>query len=197
MFVAVWPDGPTADRLSELELGPTEEVRLVRPEQWHITLRFLGDVDIDLVPALADTLRSAAAELPDSIHCEVGPGTAWFGGDRVLHIPVSGLDRAADAIRRATRRRRSRHEPRRSGVHRASDRGSVEAAPAHYIGAYGARRGLVRRVVRGQFHRPDRLTSLVGRRPVHDIGASVPAEVINGMYRPSRSETLVSLGAEW
>jgi 2'-5' RNA ligase len=102
MFVAVWPDGPTADRLSELELGPTEEVRLVRPDQWHITLRFLGDVDEDLVPTLADTLRSAAAELPDSIKCRVGPGTAWFGGDRVLHIPVSGLDRAADAIRRAT-----------------------------------------------------------------------------------------------
>jgi 2'-5' RNA ligase len=102
MFVAVWPDGSTLKRLSLLELGSTEGLRLVRPGQWHITLRFLGDVDDGLVPALVRALAAAAGKLPDSIHCEMGPNTAWFGGDRVLQIPVSGLDEAADAIRSAT-----------------------------------------------------------------------------------------------
>ncbi len=40
--------------------------------------------------------------LPNSIHCEIGPETAWFGGDRVLQIPAVGLGEAADAVRVAT-----------------------------------------------------------------------------------------------
>ena len=86
-----------------LDLGPTEGLRRVRPGEWHVTLRFLGDVDDGLVPALVGALGIAAGNLPDSIRCEVGPGTAWFGGDRVLQIPVSGLEGAAHAVRAATR----------------------------------------------------------------------------------------------
>jgi 2'-5' RNA ligase len=102
MFVAVWPDDSTLRRLSALPLGPTESLRLVKPGRWHLTLRFLGDVDPVLVPTLVAALEVAAATLPDPIRCEVGPKTAWFGGDRVLQIPVSGLDQAATAIRDAT-----------------------------------------------------------------------------------------------
>jgi RNA 2',3'-cyclic 3'-phosphodiesterase len=102
MFVAVWPDDSTLDRLAALPLGPTDALRMVTPGQWHVTLRFLGDVDTSLVPDLVHALEAATEELPGSIPCEVGPGTAWFGGDRVLHIPVSGLDRAAVDIREAT-----------------------------------------------------------------------------------------------
>jgi 2'-5' RNA ligase len=36
------------------------------------------------------------------LRCEVGPGTAWFSGERVLQFPVAGLDEAAEAVRRAT-----------------------------------------------------------------------------------------------
>ena len=60
MFVAVWPDDPTLKRLKMLELGPVQGLRLVRPGRWHITLRFLGEVEDDLVPALVDALRDAA-----------------------------------------------------------------------------------------------------------------------------------------
>jgi 2'-5' RNA ligase len=102
MFVAVWPDDATLERLSELDLGPTEGLRPVLPGQWHITLRFLGDVGVGLVPTLVHALRTAATELPDSIHCEVGPSTAWFGGDRVLQIPVTGLNEVSEVVHRAT-----------------------------------------------------------------------------------------------
>jgi 2'-5' RNA ligase len=102
LFVAVWPDDSTRERLSGLELGRTEGLRLVRPGQWHVTLRFLGEVDGGLVPVLVGALRTAATKLPDSIHCGVGPATAWFSHDRVLQIPVSGLDEAADAVHHAT-----------------------------------------------------------------------------------------------
>jgi 2'-5' RNA ligase len=102
MFVAAWPDDSTLRRLSRLELGSTEGLRLVGRGQWHVTLRFLGQVDDGRVPALIGALGAAAGELPDSLHCRAGPGTAWFGGNRVLQIPVSGLEEAAGAVRSAT-----------------------------------------------------------------------------------------------
>jgi 2'-5' RNA ligase len=102
MFVAVWPDDSTLKRLSSLELGHVQGVRLVRPGRWHITLRFLGEVEEDLVPALVDALGDAAESMAGPLRCEVGPETAWFSGERVLQIPVAGLDEGAEAVRRAT-----------------------------------------------------------------------------------------------
>jgi 2'-5' RNA ligase len=102
MFVAVWPDDSTLTPLKMLELGPVQGLRLVRPGGWHITLRFLGEVGEDLVPALVDALRDAAESMTGPLRCEVGPGTAWFSGERVLQIPVAGLDEGAEAVRRAT-----------------------------------------------------------------------------------------------
>jgi 2'-5' RNA ligase len=102
MFVAVWPDDPTLKRLSLLELRTVQGVRLVRPGRWHITLRFLGEVEEGLVPGLADALGDAAGSMAGPLRCEVGPGTAWFSGERVLQIPVAGLDEGAEAVRRAT-----------------------------------------------------------------------------------------------
>ncbi len=102
MFVAVWPDDSALRQLSALQLRPIKALRLVKPRQWHITLRFLDDVDPVLVPTLVAALESAAGTLPDCLHCDVGPRTAWFGGGRVLQIPVSGLDGAAATIGEAT-----------------------------------------------------------------------------------------------
>jgi 2'-5' RNA ligase len=101
MFVAVWPDESTRNRISTLQLGPIEGLRPVRAEHWHITLRFLGEVDEKLVTAITEALEAAAGTLA-GVRCALGPGTAWFGGDRVLQIPAKGLDQAASAVRRGT-----------------------------------------------------------------------------------------------
>jgi 2'-5' RNA ligase len=84
-----------------LELRPIKGLRPVRPEQWHVTLRFLGEVDNSLVPAITDSLVTAARTLA-GVRCELGPSTAWFSGDRVLQIPARGLDQVASAVRGAT-----------------------------------------------------------------------------------------------
>jgi 2'-5' RNA ligase len=102
MFVAVWPDDLTVRRLSALALGSVPGLRAVPPGQWHITLRFLGEVDDDRLPVLVDALGRATTEVPGPIRCALGPGTAWFSGDRVLQIPVTGLDDVAGMVRRAT-----------------------------------------------------------------------------------------------
>jgi 2'-5' RNA ligase len=85
-----------------LKLGNTEGLRMVGSGNWHVTLRFLGEVDDGLVPALVESLRSAAASLSGGLRCQLGPGTGWFSGDRVLQVPVRGLDDIAGAVRSAT-----------------------------------------------------------------------------------------------
>lgn len=100
--MAVWPDEPTRTRLSALDLGSGHGLRVVGPGQWHITLRFLGEVGDDRVPELSDALGRVAASMPGALQCRLGPGTAWFSGDRVLQIPVEGLEGLAGAVRVAT-----------------------------------------------------------------------------------------------
>ena len=104
LFVAVWPDDETRRQLSglELELGRTKGLRFVGPERWHITLRFLGEVREESVDPIAAAVASCAAAFGGPVECRLGPGTGWFTGVRVLHLPATGLDGLAAAVREAT-----------------------------------------------------------------------------------------------
>jgi 2'-5' RNA ligase len=104
LFVAVWPDDETRRRLGglELELGRTRGLRFVGPARWHITLRFLGEVDEAQVEPLGRRLQECGAGFPGPLECRLGPGTGWFTGVRVLQLPATGLDRLAAAVRTAT-----------------------------------------------------------------------------------------------
>jgi len=59
LFVAVVPPGDVLDRLAALRRPPRPGVRWTRREQWHVTLRFLGEVDESAVPALVAALDAA------------------------------------------------------------------------------------------------------------------------------------------
>jgi RNA 2',3'-cyclic 3'-phosphodiesterase len=104
VFVAAWPDDPTRRRLDALqqELGRSKGLRFVGPERWHVTLRFLGEVDENTVGAVGDALVECAASFPGPVECRLGPGTGWFTGVRVLQLPAAGLDALAGAVRAAT-----------------------------------------------------------------------------------------------
>jgi 2'-5' RNA ligase len=102
LFVAAWPDEKTRERLGELPLDRGKGLRLVGPSRWHVTLRFLGQVDEALVDVLGDALTRATAGLAGPVRCRLGPVTDWFTGVRVLQVPVSGLDDVATAVRVAT-----------------------------------------------------------------------------------------------
>lgn len=104
LFVAAWPDDETRRRLAGLqqELGRTRGLRFVGPSRWHVTLRFLGEVDEDTARPLADALVSAVAAVRGPVECRLGPGTAWFTGVRVLQLPAAGVDGLAATVRDAT-----------------------------------------------------------------------------------------------
>jgi len=96
LFVAVDPPDDVRRTLLEVVPRPHEPgVRWTRPEQWHVTLRFLGDADEREVEAALHQLgaRRATAVL--------GPRVARLGRT-VVCLPVAGLDELASAVETAT-----------------------------------------------------------------------------------------------
>src|SRR4051812_28363020 len=106
LFVALVPPRHT---LAELDaaLGEraAEGVRWGRPEQWHLTLAFLGEGDDHKRPGLCERLARAAGRHSPFTLSFAGGG--HFGG-RVLWAGVAGdrtgLRRLADSVRAAARR---------------------------------------------------------------------------------------------
>jgi len=87
LFVAVWPDDAALSQLATLDRPAIEGVRWTTRDQWHVTLRFFGEVDDASVVDAA--LRDAAAQSL-SVRAELGPRVARVGN--MLWAPVSGLD---------------------------------------------------------------------------------------------------------
>ncbi|MFP5488771.1 MAG: RNA 2',3'-cyclic phosphodiesterase, partial [Acidimicrobiia bacterium] len=94
LFVAAWPDAATAETLRRVPTPDERGVRWVPPQQWHVTLRFLGSCDRDDVSA-----RLAAGGLPAAT-AQLGPAVDWLGPQLV--VPVAGVDELAAAVHRAT-----------------------------------------------------------------------------------------------
>jgi RNA 2',3'-cyclic 3'-phosphodiesterase len=99
LFVAVRPPPDVIDVVSALPRPERHGVRWTRPDQWHVTLRFLGDVERrePVVAALAAGLAGAPA-----VRVTLGPATERLGR-AVLMVPANGLDELADRVLEATR----------------------------------------------------------------------------------------------
>jgi RNA 2',3'-cyclic 3'-phosphodiesterase len=97
LFVAVWPPDHVREELAALRRKDQRGVRFLPPENWHVTLRFLGEADPG---AVADALDGAA--LPPA-HARLGPGVDVLA-ERALVVPVSGVDELAAAVVAATGR---------------------------------------------------------------------------------------------
>jgi RNA 2',3'-cyclic 3'-phosphodiesterase len=74
-------------------------LRWTGPEQWHLTLRFLGEVEGADLTATRAAFRGISVK--GRVTAELGPSTGRFGR-RVLHAPVAGLEALAEATVEAT-----------------------------------------------------------------------------------------------
>ncbi len=98
MFVAVWPSVEVVDCLKRLDRLPRGDMRWTTPEQWHVTLSFLGnDASAECSKAALEQMDFASLR---GALAEVGPATACFGR-HVLYLPVGGLSRLASCVREA------------------------------------------------------------------------------------------------
>lgn len=96
LFVAVWPPDDVREALGSLHRKDQDGVRFVAPENWHITLRFLGEAHPDdVVEALDGTPWPGAT-------ARLGPAVDALN-ERALVVPVHGIDDLAAAVHRATR----------------------------------------------------------------------------------------------
>jgi 2'-5' RNA ligase len=96
LFVAApLPRDVRHDLAQRLPRPPEPGVRWVPEEQWHVTLRFLGDADEAQALGALDDLRAQPAT------ATLGPRVSRLGRD-VVCLPVVGLDHIAQEVRRAT-----------------------------------------------------------------------------------------------
>ena len=104
LFVAVSLPPDVTALVRDLPRPDLASLRWTTEEQWHITLRFLGEVEAPA--AVADALKQVPALLEEAgvegVEAVLGAVTAWFRGRRILHVPVAGLDEVADAVAVAT-----------------------------------------------------------------------------------------------
>ena len=99
LFVAVWPPPEVAGVLEGMVRPDHPSVRWTRPDQWHVTLRFLGEVTDDAMPSLVRALDAVRSQPPRRV--TIGPATARLGR-HVLMVPVAGLDDLGQAVVDAT-----------------------------------------------------------------------------------------------
>ena len=90
-FVAVWPSDEVGAALAGLPRPGVSGLRWTRHDQWHVTLRFLGESDPEAAAvALADLAAQPAV-------AELGPVTRLLG-QRIVVVPVDGLDELARTV---------------------------------------------------------------------------------------------------
>ena len=98
LFVAIWPPAEVRDRLRALARPAVPGLRWTTPDQWHVTIAFLGEVPDGGQMAAAGALAGIARQLPDRPHAIMGPATAILG-QGILCLPVVGLDEVARVVR--------------------------------------------------------------------------------------------------
>jgi 2'-5' RNA ligase len=101
LFIAVWPSPAVVELLAALDRPAHPSVRWTAPEAWHVTLRFLGEVDEAGAAAATEAVRVVG---PRAAPCEavMGPATTRLNRS-ILTVPVAGLDDLAAAVIDATR----------------------------------------------------------------------------------------------
>lgn len=96
LSLAVIPPDDIVSELMSLPRKDVHGVRFVAPENWHVTLRFLGDTDVGHVVEAMD-----GADLPPAT-ATLGPGVDVLS-ERTLVVPVAGLDELAAVVTENTR----------------------------------------------------------------------------------------------
>lgn len=97
LFIGIRPPLEVVETIVALPRPTVAGLRWTTPDQWHVTLRFLGSVD-DPAPLLD---RLAATPVPLPAEVRLGPAVARFG-QRVLHVEAAGVEPLAAAIAAAT-----------------------------------------------------------------------------------------------
>lgn len=96
MFAAAWPPKPILESLAALERPQRPGLRWTPWSQWHVTLRFFGEIDVE-EGVVAGQRVAEAAKLAAPVLAELGPAVSALGRG-VIQVPVAGLEPLASAL---------------------------------------------------------------------------------------------------
>ncbi|MGH9106552.1 MAG: 2'-5' RNA ligase family protein [Acidimicrobiales bacterium] len=100
-FVAIRPPPEVLDALAELPRPATDGLRWSTRDQWHVTLRFFGDLSPADLIAASQALALVVGRLAPPVDASGGPTTRFLGPGLVVW-PVEGLANVARAVEQAT-----------------------------------------------------------------------------------------------
>jgi len=127
LFVAIWPPEELLERLADMERPKDPGVKWVRPENLHVTLRFLGDADVDeAIERLDDVILPKATAV-------LGPALD-LRAERSIMLPVAGIDDLAGVVEQAMRGVGTANERRRFVGHLTLARLAKRARPDRSVG---------------------------------------------------------------
>ena len=92
LFVAVWPTEQAREHVRSLPRDGWVNVRWTPEDNWHVTLAFIGEAEIDDVAG-----RMRDGEYPTAT-AEVAARMRVMGRNNLV-VPVSGVDSLADVVR--------------------------------------------------------------------------------------------------
>jgi 2'-5' RNA ligase len=98
LFVAVWPPEEVLDAVTALPRPAVVGARWTRRDQWHVTLRFLGEVEEATLPELVAAIEGLGLA---AVTARLGPAVERLN-PRIVSVPVAGLDEIGPAVIEAT-----------------------------------------------------------------------------------------------
>jgi RNA 2',3'-cyclic 3'-phosphodiesterase len=100
-FVAVWPTSEVVAALAGLPRPFIDGLRWSGRDQWHVTLRFFGELTASEVGVATEVMMGVAQGWAEPIMAQGGPATRFLGPGLVIW-PVEGLRPAAEAVETVT-----------------------------------------------------------------------------------------------
>lgn len=96
-FLAVYPDETSRSAIADVVPDATDAVRPTDMADWHVTIRFLGELDDDDEPLVRARLSERLSVAP-ACTLRLGPYTAIGTSAKVLFVPVEGAEPLADLV---------------------------------------------------------------------------------------------------
>ncbi|MGH9118882.1 MAG: RNA 2',3'-cyclic phosphodiesterase [Acidimicrobiales bacterium] len=98
LFVAVWPPEDVLAVVASVPRPVVVGARWTTPDQWHVTLRFIGEVDDGVLPEIVSAIEGLGLA---SVDVRLGR-EAELLNPRIVSVPVAGLEAIGPAVIEAT-----------------------------------------------------------------------------------------------
>jgi 2'-5' RNA ligase len=166
LFAAVWPPASLVAQLRGLDRPARPGLRWSTEDQWHVTLRFFGQVDEVTEVTLRAALRQTAVAA-STVEVSAGPAPRGLGR-AVWALPVEGLETLAKRIADVTAKMGQPAPDRRFRGHITLARGRRPGTVAELAASPVSARWTVREItlVRSDLRPEGARYEVVGRWPL-------------------------------